>query len=144
LMWRYFELLSFESSEAIRKLKDQVAGGGNPRDVKVLLGREIVSRFHGAAAARSAEEEFEQRFRHGVLPEDMPEVAVTATETTTFAQLLKMAGLVESTSEANRVIEQGGVRIDGERLTERSAKVARDKSYVVQVGKRKFARVKVD
>ncbi len=143
LMWRYFDLLSFESAEAIRKLKADVSAGRNPRDIKVLLAKEIVARFHGTGASHAAEVEFNQRFRHGALPADMPEVELAGSATTTFAQLLKLAGLVESTSEANRVIEQGGVRIDGERLSDRGLKVEKGRTYVVQVGKRKFARVRI-
>ena len=142
LMWRYIELLSFEPLPVIQKWRSDVAAGANPRDVKVRFAREIVARFHDESAARSAEADFEQRFRHGALPEDMPEVSVTA-GAVSFAQLLKLAGLVESTSEANRLIEQGGVKVDGERLSDRSTKAEPGKSYVVQAGKRKFARVKL-
>jgi tyrosyl-tRNA synthetase len=143
LMWRYVELLSFESADTTRKWKEEVAAGLNPRDIKARFAKEIVARFHGKKAADAAEAEFEQRFRHGVLPHDMPEVKVPSTTATSFAQLLKLAGLVDSTSEANRLIEQGGVKVDGERLSDRGLKVERGKSYVIQVGKRKFARVHV-
>src|SRR5882762_1389249 len=142
LMWRYIELLSFESAEKVRGWKKQVSAGGNPKEIKVAFAKEIVARFHSSEAADAAEAEFEQRFRHGVLPDSMPEVKVSATAAT-FAQLLKLAGLVDSTSEANRLIEQGGVKVDGERLSDRALKVQRGKSYVIQVGKRKFARVRV-
>jgi tyrosyl-tRNA synthetase len=142
LMWRYIELLSFQPLPVIEKWRADVAAGGNPREVKVRFAKEIVARFHDENAAREAEADFEQRFRHGVLPDDMPEVNVTA-GAVSFAQLLKLAGLVESTSEANRLIEQGGVKVDGERLSDRSAKAEPGKSYVVQAGKRKFARVKL-
>src|SRR4051812_21075942 len=142
LMWRYIELLSFQSLPVIQKWRADVAAGANPRDVKVSFAKEIVARFHDETAAREAEADFEQRFRHGVLPDDMPEVSVTA-GAVSFAQLLKLAGLVESTSEANRLIEQGGVKVDGERLADRSVKAEPGKSYVVQAGKRKFARVKL-
>jgi tyrosyl-tRNA synthetase len=143
LMWRYLELLSFEPMDRIRGWKKEVEGGRNPRDIKVLLAKEMVARFHGSAAADGAEADFDRRFRQGALPDELPEVCVAATESTTFAQLLKLAGLVDSTSEANRVIEQGGVKVDGERLADRSLKVQKGRSYVVQVGKRKFARVTV-
>jgi tyrosyl-tRNA synthetase len=142
LMWRYVELLSFESSAAIARWKREVQEGRNPRDVKARFAREIVARFHGAAAARDAEAEFESRFRRGELPQDLAELKVAAGGT--FAQILKMAGLVESTSEANRLIEQGGVKIDGERLADRSFKAQAGRSYVVQVGKRKFARLRIE
>jgi len=143
LMWRYIELLSFEPAETIRKWKRDVETGRNPREVKVRFAKEIVARFHGTKAADAAEAEFEQRFRHGVLPDDLPEVKVVTAGAVTMAQVLKLAGLVESTSEANRLIEQGGVKVDGERLSDRALKVERGKSYVIQVGKRKFARVHV-
>ena len=141
LMWRYIHLLSFESAPAIERWRSQVAGGLNPRDIKVRFAKEIVARFHSPRAAQDAEAEFEGRFRRGELPADMAEVKVAAGGT--FAQILKLAGLVESTSEANRLIEQGGVKIDGERLADRSAKAEAGRSYVMQVGKRKFARVTV-
>jgi len=143
LMWRYIDLLSFESADTVGNWKREVQAGRNPRDVKARFAKEIVARFHGKKAADAAEAEFEQRFRHGVLPGDMPEVKVSATAATTFAQLLKLAGLVDSTSEANRLIEQGGVKVDGERLSDRALKVQRGKSYVIQAGKRRFARVRV-
>jgi len=143
LMWRYIDLLSFESADTVGNWKREVQAGRNPRDVKARFAKEIVARFHGKKAADAAEAEFEQRFRHGVLPGDMPEVKVSATAATTFAQLLKLAGLVDSTSEANRLIEQGGVKVDGERLSDRALKVQRGKSYVIQAGKRRFARVHV-
>ena len=138
LMWRYITLLSFESEPEIEKWKRD-----KPRDVKARFAKEIVARFHDPSAADAAEAEFEQRFRHGVLPEDMPEVKVTLAGDWTFAQILKLAKLVESTSEANRLIEQGGVKVDGERLSDRSLKAQRGRTYVIQVGKRKFARVSV-
>ena len=138
LMWRYIALLSFESDQEIGKWRKD-----KPRDVKARFAKEIVARFHDRSAADAAEAEFEQRFRHGVLPEDMPEVKLELGGETSFAQLLKLAGLVESTSEANRLIEQGGVKIDGERLSDRALKAQRGRTYVIQVGKRKFARVSV-
>ena len=138
LMWRYIALLSFASEQEIERWKKD-----KPRDVKARFAKEIVARFHDRSAADAAEAEFEQRFRHGVLPEDMPEVKVTLAGDWTFAQILKLAKLVESTSEANRLIEQGGVKVDGERLSDRSLKAQRGRTYVIQVGKRKFARVSV-
>ena len=138
LMWRYIELLSFESREKMEEWRKE-----NPRDVKARFAKEIVARFHDSRAAEDAEAQFEQRFRHGMAPEDMPEVALKPAAGTTFAQLLKLAGLVESTSEANRLIGQGGVRVNGERLSDRAQKIAPGESYVIQVGKRKFARVRV-
>jgi tyrosyl-tRNA synthetase len=142
LMWRYIELLSFASLQSVSRWKREVAEGRNPREVKAAFATEIVTRFHGAAAAAEAEAGFERRFRRGELPEDMAEVKVAGGGT--FAQILKLAGLVESTSEANRLIDQGGVKIDGERLSDRSLKAQAGRSYVMQVGKRKFARVTVE
>jgi len=144
LMWRYFELLSFQPMSAVEQWKREIEGGANPRDVKVRLGKEIVARFHGAAAAESAQAEFDQRFRHGVLPPNMPEVTVhSPAEGLAITQLLKVAQLTASTSEAARAIEQGGVKIDGERVPDRGLRVLPGKTLTVQVGKRKFARVRV-
>ena len=144
LMWRYFELLSFEPLPAIAGWKKDIEGGANPRDVKVRLAKEIVGRFHGKPAAEAAEAEFDQRFRHGVLPDDMPEVTVQApAEGILVTQMLKQSQLTPSTSEAARAIEQGGVKIDGERVTDRGLRLTPGKTLTVQVGKRKFARVRL-
>jgi tyrosyl-tRNA synthetase len=142
LMWRYIELLSFEPLSTVRQWKDQVAEGANPRGVKVGLAKEIVARFHGEAAARKAQEDFEQRFRRGEMPDDMPEVKLFYPEAgLPITQLLKQLDLVPSTTEANRLIEQGGVKVNGDRVSDRMLKLAKGGTYVVQVGKRKFARV---
>jgi tyrosyl-tRNA synthetase len=142
LMWRYYELLSFRSSAEIETLREEVEGGRNPRDVKVLLAQEIVARFHSHAAAERALAEFEARFREGVMPEDMPEVEVqTAGADVLITQVLKQAGLTASTSEAMRMIDQGGVRIDGERVSDKGRALPPGTTAVLQVGKRKFARV---
>lgn len=138
LMWRYYELLSFRSLEEIAQLRKDIEGGRNPRDVKVLLAQEIVARFHSQADAERALEDFNARARGGV-PDDIPEVSLDGAPLG-IAQLLKQAGLVPSTSEANRNIEQGGVRIDGEAVSDKGAKIDAG-TYVVQVGKRRFARV---
>jgi tyrosyl-tRNA synthetase len=144
LMWRYIELLSFEPADTIRKWKDEIASGRNPRDVKARFAREIVERFHGRQAAEAAAAEFEQRFRHGVLPQDMPEVRLASPAGgLPLTQLLKLAHLASSATEAGRAIEQGGVRIDGERVTDRSLRFFAGSTLVVQVGKRKFARVRI-
>ena len=142
LMWRYIELLSFEALSTVRQWKAEVAAGGNPRDVKVRFAKEIVARFHGQAAAQMAEADFDQRFRRGELPEDMLELKLSYPETgLPITQLLKQLDLVPSTTEANRLIEQGGVKVNGDRVSDRTLKLARGGTYVVQVGKRKFARV---
>jgi tyrosyl-tRNA synthetase len=137
LMWRYIELLSFESLAMVREWKKE-----HPRDVKARFAREIVARFHGAAAAERAQAEFESRFREGEMPDEMPEVTVKAPEGGILvAQLLKQAGLTPSTSEAQRMIEQGGVKFDGERVSDKALKVPAGRTVVAQVGKRKFARI---
>jgi tyrosyl-tRNA synthetase len=144
LMWRYIELLSFQSAATVERWKAEVRDGRNPREIKVAFAKEIVARFQGRPAADAAQEEFEQRFRHGVLPEDMPEVTLQApAEGLPIAQLLKLAQLTTSTSEATRAIEQGGVRIDGERVSDRNLRLAPGRTLTVQVGKRKFARVRL-
>ncbi len=142
LMWRYYELLSLRSLAQIAQLREECAAGRNPRDAKVALAQEIVERFHSRAAADAALAEFEARFRHGALPENIPEVVLRGAPMP-IAQLLKQAQLAPSTTEANRNIEQGGVRIDGERVEDKALKVPAG-TYVVQVGKRRFARVTLE
>jgi tyrosyl-tRNA synthetase len=144
LMWRYLDLLSFEPREKIAARKRAVEQGGNPRDVKVELAREIVGRFHGAAAADAAAAGFAARFSRNETPEDMPEVRIAAKDALAIPQVLKQAGLAASASEALRLIEQGGVRIDGARVSDKALKLARGATVVLQVGKRKFARVIVE
>lgn len=142
LMWRYYELLSFRSTGEIEEFKAEVAGGRNPRDIKVMLGEELVARFHGEAAAKQAYEAFVARFQKGQLPDEMPEFNLIAeADGMALPQLLKAAGLVESTSEAIRMIGQGGVKLDQEKVSDKNARVPRGQTVVVQVGKRKFARV---
>jgi tyrosyl-tRNA synthetase len=145
LMWRYIDLLSFEAPETVERWKRDVAAGANPRDVKVAFAREIVSRFHGAAAAAAAHADFEARFKRDEVPQDIREVSLTAKEDgLALSQVLKQAGLTASTSEALRMIEQGGVKVNGEKVTDKALKLARGEICVVQVGKRKFARVTID
>jgi tyrosyl-tRNA synthetase len=144
LMWRYIELLSLEPMATVERWKREVEGGRNPRDVKAGFAREIVTRFHGAPEAERAQSDFEARFRQGALPEDMPEVTVSSgAKPMAIAQVLKASGLTGSTSEALRMIEQGGIRIDGEKLSDKAAQIAPGSTVVLQVGKRKFARVTV-
>jgi tyrosyl-tRNA synthetase len=144
LMWRYLELLSFRSLDEISGWKEEVDAGRNPRDIKVLLAQEIVERFHSRQAAEAALAEFEARFRQGVLPDDMPEIDVAAPDgSIVVPQLLKQAGLVDGTSEAMRMIQQGAVKLDGERINDKSAMVKAGAVVVAQVGKRKFARITV-
>jgi len=144
LMWRYLELLSFESLATIRKWKEEVAEGRNPRDIKVALAQEIVSRFHDRAAAKRALADFEARFKQGEVPEDIPEVSIsTMGEGISLVQVLKQAGLTASTSEAMRMIDQGGVKLDGEKVSDKALRMPVGGPFVIQVGKRKFARVQL-
>jgi tyrosyl-tRNA synthetase len=143
LMWRYIELLSFEPLSTVRTWKAEVDGGRNPRDIKVFFAKEIVARFHGAAAASAAEQEFEQRFRHGQLPQDLQEFSLSAPAGgLPIAQALKQSGLAPSTSEAQRLIEQGGVKMDGQVVSDRTLRLPAG-SFVLQAGRRKAARIKV-
>ena len=142
LMWRYYELLSFRPQGDVAKLKRECTAGRNPRDAKVLLAQEIVTRFHSPAAAEHALAEFEARFRGGALPETMPEVTLqTAGEGIPIAQLAKQAGIVESTSEALRLIAQRGLKVDGDVVADKGLVIPAGRTVVVQSGKRKFARV---
>ena len=144
LMWRYIELLSFESLMTMEKWKQEVAGGRNPRDIKVGFAQEIVARFHGKAAAEAALADFEARFRQGALPEDMPEISVPAPGgSLPIANVIKEAGLTATTSEALRMIQQGGVKLDGEKVGDKALQLPAGASFVLQIGKRKFARVKI-
>ena len=139
LMWRYIELLSFEPLATVEKWKKD-----HPRDVKVRFAKEIVARFHDAKAAERAEADFASRFREGEMPDEMPEVTVQAPAGgILIAQLLKQANLTPSTSEAQRMIEQGGVKLDGERVSDKGLKVPAGRTVVAQVGKRKFGRITI-
>ncbi|QJR09391.1 Tyrosine--tRNA ligase [Usitatibacter rugosus] len=142
LMWRYIELLSFESLATIAGWKREIEAGGNPRDIKVRFAQEIVARFHDRRAAEAALEDFESRFKHGEIPADLPEqqVAVEGADIP-LIQVLKATSLCPSTSEGARMIEQGGVRVNGEKVADKALKLKAGESYVLQVGKRKFARV---
>jgi tyrosyl-tRNA synthetase len=143
LMWRYYDLLSFRPIADIAALKQQAAEGRNPRDIKIELAKEIIARFHDQAAADAAEQDFIQRFQKNALPDDIPELTLTlAAESIQIANLLKEAGLVESTSEALRMIKQGAVKLNGEDKVEDSKmEFAKGSSHIFQVGKRKFAKV---
>ena len=146
LMWRYFDLLSFRSLDDVRALRKGVEDGQNPRDVKMLLADEIVERFHGPAAARAAREGFIARHRHGEIPADLPEQVVTADgDQLAIGYVLRQAGLVASTSEALRLVAQGGVRVDGERIENPKLELPADGARrVFQVGKRRFACVRIE
>jgi tyrosyl-tRNA synthetase len=144
LMWRWYDLVSARSNAEIAQLKREAAAGRNPRDIKVLLGRELVTRFHSAQAAGQAEQEFVARFKAHAVPEDMPAVTVAADAAGGLAvtAALKQAGLAPSTSEAIRNVEQGGVKVDGARISDRALRLGKG-AYVIQVGKRKWARVTI-
>ncbi len=144
LMWRYFELLSFRTTAEIDALRQQGADGMNPRDIKFLLAGELVARFHGQAAAAGAKDSFIKRFKNNEIPNDLSELTVSAEGGRLgIANLLREAQLVASNGEAFRMIKQGAVRIDGERVEDRGLEIAAGTTHVYQVGKRKFARVSV-
>ena len=142
LMWRYIELLSFEPLEVISGWKRSVEEGANPRDIKVRFAKEIVARFHDRAAAERALEDFESRFRHGGVPDDLREQVIEVpAEGVVIGQVLKSSGVCPSTSDALRMIEQGGVRVNGDKVSDKNLRLAPGSTYVLQVGKRKFAKV---
>jgi len=144
LMWRWYDLVSARSNDELAAFKREAAEGRNPRDIKVLLAKEIVARFHSARAADAAEQAFNERFRAGAAPDDMPELTLAseAAGGLGIAAVLKLAGLAPSTSEAVRNLEQGGVKVDGERVSDRALRLDTG-TYVIQVGKRKWARVTI-
>jgi tyrosyl-tRNA synthetase len=145
LMWRYFELLSFRPMDEIQAFQKQVDEGANPRDIKFLLAQEIIARFHDEAAAVQAQENFIARFQKGAMPDEMPEKMFTLSEESIgIANLLRDAGLVQSTSEAMRMIKQNALKIDGERISDRSLQCMAGETHVYQVGKRRFARVSLE
>ncbi len=144
LMWRYFDLLSFRPNADIERLRQEIAAGRNPRDVKFELGIELVDRFHGAGSGARARDEFIARFQQGAMPEDMAEVTLPGgTDGIGLANVLKGAGLVPSTSEAFRQLKQGAVKVDGERVEDGALKFAPGATHVFQVGKRRLARVTI-
>ncbi len=145
LMWRYFELLSFRPLAEIERFRRDIEGGANPRDIKFLLAEEIITRFHDGSAAEAAKQDFIQRFAKGAMPDEMPEHRLTLEEDAIgIAALLKQAGLTASTSESFRMIQQGAVRLDGEKVSDKGLSVARGTEVVAQVGKRKFARITLE
>lgn len=144
LMWRYYELLSFRSNAEITAYKQDVEAGKNPRDIKFLLAEEIISRFHSALAACAAQKAFIARFQKGALPDNIPEIELMAPDgSLAIANVLKNAGLVNSTSDGMRMIKQGAVRIDSERLEDTRLIVNSNTEHVYQVGKRRFAKIKI-
>lgn len=142
LMWRYVDLLSFEPLGVVRQWRQEVEQGRNPRDIKVLFAQEIVTRFHSREDAEFALADFEARFRRGAIPDNISEKSLHAGQDgLPIAQLLKQAGLTASTTEALRMIEQGGVKLNGEKVGDKGIRLSRGETAVLQVGKRKFARV---
>jgi tyrosyl-tRNA synthetase len=142
LMWRYFELLSFRPMSEVEKFQHEVKQGKNPRDVKFLLAEEIITRFHDAEAAKTAQQDFINRFAKGAMPDDMPEISVSVSDQSIgVAALLKQANLTSSTSESFRMIKQGAVKLDGEKVEDKGLELEKGQVVVAQVGKRKFARV---
>lgn len=141
LMWRYIELLSFASLDTVHQWQQEVASGRNPRDIKVQFAQEIVARFHSQAAAIQATKDFEIRFSKGAIPEDIPEMDLYIEDTLALPQLLKQSGLTTSTSEALRMIKQGGVKLDGNKITNRDQTVPVNTTVIAQVGKRKFVKI---
>ena len=142
LMWRYLELLSFESLDTIHAWRQEVEAGRNPRDIKVLFAQEIVARFHSPQDAKQALADFEARFKHGALPDEIPQKIIQIQDNEIpLVQLLKLSELTASTSEALRMISQGAVKLDGEKVKDKSTQLARGKSVILQVGKRKCARI---
>jgi tyrosyl-tRNA synthetase len=144
LMWRYIELLSFESLATVGQWKQDVAGGRNPRDIKVTFAQEIVARFHDRAAAEKALADFEARHKGGAIPDDIQEFSLACgAQGMGIGQVLKQTNLTASTSEASRMIEQGGVKLNGEKVSDKGLVLKPGEPVVLQVGKRKFARVTI-
>lgn len=146
LMWRYFELLSLRPTVDIESMKEQVSAGRNPRDVKFELGRELVDRFHGTGQGAAAQEQFISQFQRKAIPDDIPKVMIglNGAESLALPNLLKEAGLVTSTSEAIRMVKQGAVKLDGEKIEDRGRHFGRSEDLVLQVGKRRFAKVTIE
>ena len=143
LMWRYIELLSFETLETIASWKAQIANGENPRNIKVRFAQEIVARFHSQADAEKALDDFQTRAKGGI-PDEVPEMRLNIeSDSIGIAQMLKMAGLVESTSEAMRAIQQGGVKLNSEKVSDKNLQIAKNTTLIAQVGKRKFAKIEL-
>ena len=145
LMWRYFELLSFRSTDELEQFRKDIAAGANPRDIKFKLAIEIVARFHSEELAQKAQKEFVARFQKGAMPEDIQEFDYDSgsEDEVWIAPICTSAGLTSSNSEAIRMINSGAVKLDGEKVTDKDKKIASGNTFILQVGKRKFARVTV-
>ncbi len=145
LMWRYFELLSFRPMGEIEAFRAEIDGGKNPRDVKFLLAEEIITRFHSPEAAQKAQQDFISRFAKGTIPDEMPEITISlGKDDIGIASMLKEVGLTTSTSESFRMIKQGAVKLDGEKVENKGLKLSKNQVIVAQVGKRKFARITLE
>lgn len=143
LMWRYIDLLSFESGHQIQQLKKEVSEGLNPRDVKINFAKEIIERFHDKHQAEIAHQAFIERFQKGEIPGDLSEQIIHVAESISIAQLLKQLDLTKSTSEALRLIQQGGVKINGDRVSDANIELNKDEAFVIQAGKRRMAKVRI-
>tara|TARA_Y100001960_G_C14478601_1_gene730645 strand:- start:241 stop:798 length:558 start_codon:yes stop_codon:yes gene_type:complete len=144
LMWSYLELLSFEPLAIIQKWKKEVGEGRNPRDIKIILAKEIVARFHNKQEAEKEVLNFEARFKHGAIPENIPEIKLNGeNDGLPIIKILKQTGLTASTAQALRMIEQRGVRVDGEKINDKNLKIKAGTTSVVQVGKRRFSKITI-
>lgn len=143
LMWRYIDLLSFKTGKEIQTLRDSLLEGANPRDIKIDFAKEMVARFHDQAQAEQMHKEFIERFQKGIIPEDLEELTIVSEEALALSQLLKQAGLTASTSESIRMIKQGAVKINSEKVSDPSLVLASEESFIIQVGKRRIAKVLV-
>jgi tyrosyl-tRNA synthetase len=143
-MWLWFELISFKTLDEIKKLRDDVNNGMNPRDVKFLLGEELAARFHSVEAAQQARENFIAQFQKGQVPDDMPEIKISVGAGMPIANLIKAAKLTESTSDAVRMLQQGAVRVDGTKIEDRNVQIHAGTTIILQVGKRRFAKITLE
>ena len=143
LMWRYIDVLSFKSIPEIQQLKQSVADGMNPRDIKIDFAKEIVTRFHDNSQAEEQHKNFIARFQKGMIPDDLEEQLFSSTQPVSLIHLLKQINLTASTSESIRMIKQGAVKIDGEKVVDTTLQLAPDGTYIVQVGKRRIAKLRI-
>lgn len=141
LMWRYYDLLSLKTTDEINRLKKNIISGANPRDIKVKLALEIVECYHGVEAAKNALNDFETKFKKNEIPENIPEITINTKNSMALRLILKQANLVASTSEGMRMIDQGGVKINGDKISDKNLLLQIDNTYIIQVGKRKFAKI---
>lgn len=141
LMWRYIDLLSFKTGKEIQTLKQSVIQGANPRDIKIDFAKEIVARFHDQTQAEQAHKEFIERFQKGIIPDDLEEHTLTLKEPLSLVQLLKQVNLTQSTSEAIRLVKQGAVKINGDKVEDGSLVLPAGQTYIIQVGKRRIAKL---